>query len=417
MKDPNQLDDLVRRKLAQRHHPPPPGAWEAAEQMLDAQEAAPQRRRRGWGWLWLALLALVGGLWAWSPWSPSWLVQQASSHASANATSGESSSAFPIIETEICPPSSSNLATTAKASNHQPVASAVGLAEKRKHHDTPTASASASSPISTPNRNLPTQQKPHKNAGGPSPEGSEFTDLAAVYALARQNITLPHRELSTLAQVNPELVPQTDEKRYALQVEAGFAVSQSWQNTHLGSSDLVGSPMLGLGISRELRPGLRVQVGLRYQQRGGLNSDSTYRREQRSFGRNDTLIRVDPRRLHFIGIPLRLDMRLTGRHYLQVGAQANWLIETTSRLGTSVVNDQGTSDLSAVRSGGFRQGFAPWDVQLLMGYRYYLGRGLRIGVSGSYGLRDLTEASFFNNDRINRAWNLRLMLEYDLARF
>jgi hypothetical protein len=416
MKDPNQWDDLVRRKLAQRHHSPPPGAWQAVEQMLGAQQAAPPRRRRGWGWLLLALLALVGACWAWNPWAADWSGQQASSHASAQAAPMDAS-AFPVIEVEVCPSAPTDQAAQASASDPKQTASATNLPAEEIHRDPSLAFTSASSLTATQHDGLPPQEKSIGSSGQPLPEGGEVTDLAAVYALARQNITLSHRDLSSLAETMPGLIPATDERRYALQLEAGLAMSQSWQNTQLGNTDPVSSPLLGLGVSRGLRPGLRIQVGLRYQQRAGLNSDSTYRREQRDFGRNDTLTQIAPRRLHFLGLPLRLDLRLAGRHYLQVGAQANWLLETSSRVNTTVVDDDGSSQLPQARSGGFRQGFAPWDAQLLLGYRYYLGRGLRLGLSGSYGLRDLTEASFFNNDRINRAWNLRLMLEYDLTRF
>jgi len=230
-------------------------------------------------------------------------------------------------------------------------------------------------------------------------------------------MVLPTRTLKPLAKT--EVIPLSNpaQQRYALQVEAGLGLSQSWQNVQLSARDPLALPVLGLGLSRTFTPRLRVQVGLRYQRRGGLDSDSTFRLELRGFGRNDTLVTVAPQRLHFLGLPVRLDLRLAGRHYLQVGAQANWLLKTSSRLITQVENDLGRSQVEQTQQGGFRQGFAPWDVQLLMGYRYYLGRGLRLGLSGSYGLRDLTQRSFFNNDATNRAWNLRVMLEYDLARF
>jgi hypothetical protein len=174
---------------------------------------------------------------------------------------------------------------------------------------------------------------------------------------------------------------------------------------------------LGVGLSRDLRPGWRIQLGLRYQNRGGLNSDSTYLRQELAFGRRDTFTNIDPRRLHFLGLPVRLDVRLQGRHYLQAGVQPNVLINASGRLTETASDVAGTTVLDQRRTWGYRQGFAPWDVQLLMGYRYYLGRGLRVGLSGSYGLRDLTEPGFFRNDRDHRAWNLRIMLTYNLARF
>ncbi|MEM9984508.1 MAG: outer membrane beta-barrel protein, partial [Bacteroidota bacterium] len=245
-------------------------------------------------------------------------------------------------------------------------------------------------------------------------EGAERLDLGAVYALKDHSAWLEQNDLEHLA-VQSDEVGGRPVKHY-LDLEAGLSLIQNWNNVSSTERGFHQSPTLGLTYGYAIRPGVRLQTGIRYQSRAGLDSDTTFVNRNFGFGIIDTLSRVSPQRLHQVAIPLLLDIRVHNRHYLRAGLQANLLIDASGRLIRSQATEAGVTEFSNESRWGYRQGFQPWDVNVSVGYHYYLGQGWRVGLTGLYGLRDQTREEFYGNGQINRQVELRVQLSYNLWR-
>lgn len=408
-RDPHQVDDFVRRKLARRQHQPPPGAWEEAERLLQAEEG---RHRKRPGWLWwglLGLLLLSGGAWAW--WAD-WRTDTASSSVSSSRLAAHPPAAptdFPVVSAAPCPPTSEAKGGAGAVPPSAGNPSRSGWVMRGPRPSPQAAASLAAMPSSPPGEASVADATSTDATSTDSPRG----DLSKLYALSRRGYILGVDWPPSTARPQSLPLPQRA-RRWGWYLEAGSGLSRSWQHVEAISPTWTAMPHLGAGLRYTLRPGWTLLAGLRYHNRGGLDSDSSYLRQELGFGRRDTFTTVEPLRLHFVGLPLRLDIHLAGRHYLQAGAQVNVLLNATTRLTVEAQRREAVSQqdwLDQRRVWGLDQGFAPWDAQLLLGYRYYLGRGLRLGLGGSYGLRDLTDDGFFRNQRDTRDWQVKVTVE------
>lgn len=407
MNDP-QFDDFLRKKLESRQHTYQPEYWKAAEALLDAQ--SPRRRRRRWWWV-LLPLGLLLGLSAWYGWQVKADQERLSQAATLMAEAG-----LPVWQPPACPDAvSAAPSEVAEVTPQETVLTDKNLASSLRgsvNQRAPLAEG-AQVPIRA---NTSPEPEQGEDRGQPSPsastpeEGAERLDLGAVYALKDRWYRLDRQELRALA-------VETDgvgglERRHSWQLELGLALAPGWRNTGLSAQPYSLTPSLGLGYTYALRPGLRLQVGLRYQGRSALGSDSTYLNRRFGFGLIDTLSTVAPQQLHSLALPLRVDLRVWQRHYLQLGVQPSWLLNVSGELIETASDGLAQREFNHESRWGYRQGFQPWDLALLMGYRYYLGQGLRLGLSAQYGLTDQTQAAFFGNERVNRHVEMRVMLEY-----
>lgn len=410
-----QFDDFLKGKLKSRQYELKPEYWSAAEALLDQEGKA--RRRPGW-WFWVLLMfgLAIGGFASYGIYT--WLGTSSASDALFLASYHR-----PVLESPGCQEVPVTLASAAVEESTSFASNTSGSYHLAETGSGPMRKAAAQRLVADTERvGGPLVESGSSTKEGIIPrletdtkEGAEQLDLAAVYALKDRSYLLDRRALHQLAVDADGVLGR--EVRHFFQMEAGFALAPGWQNTGSGYQAYSLSPSLGLGYAYVIRPNLRLQAGIRYQGRGALDSDSTYLNRNFGFGVIDTLSTVAPGRLHSVAIPLRLDLRVGNRHYLQAGLQPSFLLNASGELVESVQNETSASEFSRQNVWGYRQGFQAWDLSLIMGYRYYLGRGIRVGISGQYGLTDQTQATFFQNNQTNRHIEMRLMLEYDLGRW
>jgi len=428
MNEPNQLDDFLKRKLSERVYEPDPSHWEDAERLIDAQQK--RKKRRGGGWIWLLLLlgamgSTLGfvhkGFGKW--WGKSHLsaVDPAENQNSFAVDPFKDCYEFghePTIQRES---GNSQLATLSteevvgdEISNAQHGQSQSGLMNNRERKG---SAFRRGNPRQATNTLTSEEGIQIVTDSATSLEAKPYRSLAKVKRVSKQ---LPKwgPEGGKRFNMYPCLqFPLEEYPKNSLQLEVGIGLASGWNNANSRIRSASAIPAIGLNYTRTLKPGLRVMAGVRYTSRGALDSDSTFVLESRGFGFRDTLTTISPRMLHYVAFPIRLDARITGRHYLQVGIQPALLLNASGKLTQTVATDFGEQVISEENTWGYRQGFARTDVSVMLGYRYYVGKGLRLGLGATYGLRDQTDGVFFRNPRINRNVNLRFTLEYDLKQF
>ena len=116
-------------------------------------------------------------------------------------------------------------------------------------------------------------------------------------------------------------------------------------------------------------------------------------------------------------LPMNRRLAVGRRQHVSLGVEPSWLAGVRTRVQESSIEDGVVTSGPSESTWGYPQGYQRWDVALQAGYHYYLGQGLRIGTVASYGLRDLTDNSYFTRGLNDRQLNWRIWLDYDLRTF
>lgn len=411
MKESNKLDTFIRQKLAEQAHPYKEEHWLAAEELIEADKR--NRRKRGflfflWGGFLGIGLVLVGlGLWG-------LLWRKALDQDRVNSSSAIAS-VVPQLDSQLVPtfneemtnpsrqvPERTKTATQAmigpaqaKPSPNSPKRYNEGVADMRSWIDNPDE-----------------QQQPIQ-AFMPAQTQSKRLDTVAINPYEEWIEQRPFR-LSNRLSFSSQNIDWLDWKanRHALAVEIGAQWSPTWEAQGSGSIH----PLAGLHYRYWINPNWRVSLGVRYAGRGGLSSDYRFSDVQFGLGRQQIDSVFQPNRLHRLEIPLRIEKHLTGRHYLSAGIAVSWLLETTGQIQIIERTNSEVVDQSRIQTGGLRYGFKRLDPRLELGYGYYVGAGTQLKVSAVYGLSDLTERSFFEQDRFDRHLGIRLSLSHQIGK-
>lgn len=451
MSDFKHIDDLLKERLQNRSYVFKEAYWEAAEQLIIANQ---QKRRRGWiFWLFGALLATVVGL-------PILLWQASDTPASDSAQAS--------VTTEI--PFSEN-----------PVLSSPNADEKVMKL-IPSNSLSGKNLIEKSDKSI-SQNKKKSPADVKGVKTTSFTQSINAKIFSNQGVQPTSSFESSLSNVTPEAItrgmnisgPSIDipldlttglkeaepvsintfseketiygafaamenqpfslsagmniprapfftpssriYRRNSIRIIAGSDLAVGLQNTEAQAAPVSTNPVIGIQYGYRLNSSLTVHTGISYRSRGGLNSDSTYNSVEYRFGLETDATTISPQKLHYAEVPLYLEARFGGRHYLQAGLNSSWLVNSSSIVKKQRIEPFGTVDKGEEQAWGYTQGFRSYDPQLLVGYHFYLTRGIKVGVQGLYGLRDVTENDFFLNNTYDRNLQLRLSLTYHLFQF
>ena len=400
MNDPRELDDFIRKKLSEREPAAfDPAYWAAAEALIAAE--APRRRRVAWWWWLTGGLCLLLPLALWGLWSPASGADPAAPSAGLHMRPLPPVTQLPARVTPL--PAAAETPRKAQPAPARPSRPAT-QAHLGAGQSTPTGASSL------PTRAVTSLDAARSAAHGDRPRaawrGLDSMPVEA-YLLVTGGKGLPQQRSA--------LRLDGRWRRHTLFAEGGALLAPGWGEA--GAAFPASSPLLGLGYSLGLSSHLRLRTGLRYSARGGLDSDSTYRRTRYAFGFETEATRIDPQRLHTLAVPLTLEWRVRGTHYVHLGLEQAWLLNASARVTTQTLNEAGVTPTGSRRAWGYRQGFRRWNPALTLGYSRYLGQGLHLGMQARYGWRDLSDPAFFQNNRLDRDLQLRLILTYDIFNF
>lgn len=418
MNEHENIDGLLKKKLENRSFEFQDSYWEAAEQLIDADSNARKKRRWFFLLLFFFLASGLGGI-------VSWFQFAGSQPGYANALTNGNSMPDSMNNRTKVPPSSPEVHNQILIVEEVCDESASSSSVPKKRFS--AVFRSSNKPGTKRNKDVINNRNPMSEEAraplptetpGETPPGrfrsSDVRDIAFEGYLPSRNFSL-YNELK-----RPGVLPKQSlsfRKRHALGIMLGTTLAPGLQNNSDTRAAISTHPSVGLRYSYSLGKGIRLQTGLLYQGRGGLNADSTYRSVNFSFGAETEATTISPQSLHYVEVPLMADVHLAGRHYLMGGVNLAYLINTRSDVHKEKILPFETVDMGSNKAWGYRQGFQPLDASVTVGYGYYLNRGLRLGVRANYGLRDITDDSFFLNNTRDRNLQLRLVLEYDLFHF
>ncbi|MEZ4776147.1 MAG: outer membrane beta-barrel protein [Bacteroidia bacterium] len=411
MSDHEKLDDFLREKLEGRSFEFKDAYWDAAEKVILADQAA--RKKRRWFFL-IFIFFLTGGGLSSAYYS---LTQSGHLHDNEGAQLAENSSAtiaqprkhidhIEIVE-EICDESLQVFAekkTTSRSLKKTPYRKKITISGE--FHPSGNVVLSGEE-----------KAFPHVLAQEETLPGQSYQQIfSSVHAVRPwRNQLLSRMNDSLLYKHTAKGIPIRRRNYFGLTL--GNTISPGLRNTQSARAPLSNSPVVGFRYAYAITPAVRFQTGLTYQSRGGLQADSTYRSVAFAFGAETQATTISPQTLHYLEVPLLVDFRLSGRHYVMAGVNVSRLVNSRSLVTKQLILPFDTEDQGTTREWGYTQGFKPVDVSVMAGYGYYLNKGVRVGIQGNYGLRDITDEKFFLNTTKDRNLQLRLILEYDLVHF
>lgn len=377
------LDQFLKEKLSERSIPYQDSYWEAASQMIGHKPS----RRRGWLlWLISGLLMLPMGFLAWAEWTvfsdhsflwadmdwnSDWEFPDSCIVGLQHSDVGLGAFSSPG-DTTLLPGRSSD-------SGAGRISSQLLYEQLRRSSAIPSFSGSHSSKISDPV--MPMRFRPRR---------------LYPFLLA------------------PEVPGETGDwkrHRHRLSVRIGSQLAPAWRGGIVSSPGF--APVIGVGYRYALTPAIRLRVGLMYHQRAGLNKDTAFTSVDFGFGRTERSIILENRSMHFASLPISAEFTLGSRTGVGLGIEPSYVVG----IRTMVRQDNNTEMSPAGAdeiSWRYTQGYQRWDLALQAGMYHYLGQGLRVGTTASYGLRDLTSNTYFSQGLTDRQVNIRLWLSYDL---
>ncbi len=458
MRDQHELDQWLKQKFDDAQFEFDPAAWEAAEQLINAQDA----KRPAW-LLWakrfgiLLLVLLISLPIVYWQMNKSFPLNNETSHGESESIVSPENSLTKIQPSSNLKDSLPNspkifpLATNPAHETLNPISdgksSSLSTQDSVQSPDnTPVASTQfdPQPPFSNPQNDVETSTQPLTplTESGTQPSGIVTTNSSTQsplstfdhptlqdYSSAQDNLStptaiLPLQSLSFLLGIgghspNPTLQRPIHPplKRHALGITTGSNLSLGLINQGPTRSSIGALPYVGIHYSFDPKPTsplLRLESGVFLMSRNGLSGSRSFRSVNFGFGFEEEIITLTPKALHALEIPLAASFRVRNRHYVTVGASGSYLIEITTQERLQRNDDFGTSTPDKKNVWGYRKGFNKLDAGAQIGYRYYLGRGFSLNLQGYYGLMDLTDNDFWENDQFDRNMQLRLFLRYDL---
>ena len=392
-REQHPLDQFLKEKLSERSFAYQDKYWEAASEMIGHEN----RRRRGWiFWLLAGLMILPIGILGWST------LRLAPDYATMWADSSwESTFVFP----DSCLMGSGAMVAVAEVQRPASEGQEVSSGSRR---DLPS-SLPARSTITDTLTSQELYQTLRKDQAILTTSLVE-REVAITAMRLRGFQFLPF----LLSPRVPKEAGDWKQFRHTLSLRVGSQLAPAWRG---GAATQPGfSAMIGLDYRYALTPVIRLRTSLLYQQRAGLNRDTTFTSVQFGFGREEFSTTLENRSLHFVSVPIAMEMELGSRTGISLGIEPSYLIGIRTAVVESSSLDATNSDVSKT-TWGYTQGYRRWDVSLQAGMHHYLGQGLRVGTTASYGLRDLTFNDYFRQGFTDRQINVRLWLNVDLPSF
>ena len=201
---------------------------------------------------------------------------------------------------------------------------------------------------------------------------------------------------------------------YAVSVGVDLGMSQSC---------LTPAPHFGFRVTRLLNPLISVYSGLNYLQRAQISESLHYTDTVYSFGMELHEREVQPLRIHFLEVPLLFAWQFAPGQYLHVGGSASYaftqeVIEITRRWAAENASLSGPERMDEQQMYGLLPGLAQWDVNLKVGYGIKFNPQWGAQLSGTIGMRDITDGAVFkaSTDHMNRNVWIQGSIQYQLNR-
>lgn len=197
-----------------------------------------------------------------------------------------------------------------------------------------------------------------------------------------------------------------------LTLVAGGNILQNWTDNN--STNGFGlSPTFGFNYSYDLwKDNLSLKTGLQYANRQSLKNSFNQNSTTYSFGytRQNTI--VETKKLNFIEIPVVLNYKIKSKHEFSTGIIFSQLTSAKSKVEIFEENSLGAVKTENKTQFLKADGYRSEDLALVFGYHYYIKNNLSVNLNFRYGLRDMTDNNYFQNETFNRTLGTQLTIEF-----
>lgn len=220
---------------------------------------------------------------------------------------------------------------------------------------------------------------------------------------------------NSTVQSNPqEPQPITKYSHTLVSIDAGTNYSSGWMKA--GATQGNGfNPVLGFSATHYFSTKISALIGLQYNSLSNINTLYSANSNQYSFGAESGVTSVTIKTLYYIALPLKVQYNINPNNIISAGVQVCYLVNSNSNVVSYTQNYFGTSGYTSAYKTGYTDGINPWDAQVTLAYRRKINR-FSITAEGYYGLMDIENNSFFNNNVFERNSGLRLLLSYDIIK-
>ncbi len=207
-------------------------------------------------------------------------------------------------------------------------------------------------------------------------------------------------------------VPRSGFPRHELSLWLGFNLNPSAARFNDWSTH----PHIGLRYAFGLSRRVKLYTGITYQGRGGINAVTNIQQIDYGFGADIDANVLNVERLHYLEMPLGVDMRVYKGHYLLLGAQMSYLLNASGTITNRAENSFGVQKEETNAAWGYTQGLRTWNPALTAGYAHYWKRGIRIGAMANYNLQSPFSDDYYLERQISPL-QLRVFAEFYLSHF
>lgn len=201
-------------------------------------------------------------------------------------------------------------------------------------------------------------------------------------------------------------------------MEAGSTYLLGWNGG--GKTEAGGFNVLaGFNFQHYFTGTIAAQIGVQYNTINNLtNSTHTISTVKYDLGVEQDVTSIRYQKLHYLVVPVKFTFNLKEKNIFTVGCNIGYLLNSDSRKEKykTFSNDPNATknNLSSTKETGYVKGFSPYDIQIGIGYRRRIYKGLSANAEFFYGLTDTKENSFFKSNNFDRNTGFKVSLCYDL---
>ncbi len=197
-------------------------------------------------------------------------------------------------------------------------------------------------------------------------------------------------------------------------IDAGAGYSLGWMKAGATQGSGI-SPIIGLSVTHYFNTNISALIGLQYNSLTHVNTLYSGTTAQYDFGSVTNVTSVTLKTLYYVAMPIKFQYNIDSKNIVALGVNVLYLLNSNSNVVSYNQNYFGTSGYTSSDKMGYTDGINSLDAQITLAYRRKIQR-FTISAEGYYGLLDIENNSFFNNNVFERNSGLRLILSYDIIK-
>ena len=211
-------------------------------------------------------------------------------------------------------------------------------------------------------------------------------------------------QINNFEKLNTAQIKKPSSMQYSL--IAGAGLYKGFGN----ASGFTIHPILGVGVSYNLSSKFDADINLLYIERSNVNTTKKFSSEYYDFGYNKETTQITTRKIKYISLPLFIKYHFQIGQSIIAGISLSHILTSKDDLTKITSSDNGNPVTSNSTESGFVNGFKKYDLAIVAGYEIVLVKNLNAGIRLNYGLIDVTNNSYYQNN--SKDYNISVALSF-----